>query len=138
MLCYDVIGAHYIVLDKDKNVAYDSRVGDPDIRKYSNNTVFNQKEYEKLSGYLKKRIVLPVDILGDELMFYLEEYLKFRGISKPFGFCKINKKTKGVLNDINSGYYAKFGTVIVIGGLSGLLQKIAITLVMMTIIKKKQ
>ena len=51
-------------------------------------------------------MVLSVDILGDELMFYLEEYLKFRGISKPIGFCKIYKKLKGVLNEINSGYYA--------------------------------
>ena len=44
MLCYDVIGAHNIVLDKNKkNIAYGSRVGDLDIRKYVNNTELNQK-----------------------------------------------------------------------------------------------
>ena len=69
MLGYDVIGAHYIVLDKDKNVAFDSRFGDLHIRKYVNHTELNQKEYEIPSGYLKKRMVLPVDILEDELMF---------------------------------------------------------------------
>ena len=50
MLCYDVFGAHYIVLDKEKNDVYDPRVGDLDIRKYVNNTEFNQKEYEKLTA----------------------------------------------------------------------------------------
>ena len=61
-------------------------------------------------------MIPPVDNIDDELMFFFEDYLKFRGISKSFGFCKIYKKLKGVLNDLNSGYYAVFGTVIVIGG----------------------
>ena len=68
-------------------------------------------------------MIQPVDILEDELMFYFEEYLMCRGISKPFGLRKIYKKIKGVLIEINRGYYAVFGTVIVIGGLFILFQK---------------
>ena len=56
-------------------------------------------------------------------MFYFEQYLRCRGISKQFGFCKKYKKIKGVLIEINRGCYAVFGTVIVIGGLFILFQK---------------
>ena len=49
-------------------------------------------------------MIPQVDTLEDDLMFFFEEYLKFRGISKPFGLCKIYKNITGVLNEINSGY----------------------------------
>ena len=76
MIYYDVFGTHYIALDEEKIVLYDSSVGDLDIRKYVNNTEFNQKEYEILSGYVKKRMIQPVDILEDELMFFLRTKFK--------------------------------------------------------------
>ena len=50
VISYNTIGTLYTVLDKDKNVVYDSRVGDLDIRKYVDNTEFNRKEYEILIG----------------------------------------------------------------------------------------
>ena len=44
-----------MVFDKNKNVVYDSRIGDLDIEKYVDYTEFKEKEYNILSSYLTDR-----------------------------------------------------------------------------------
>ena len=43
-LLHITIFGYYIVLDKDKNVVYDSRIGDLDIEKYVDYREFKEKE----------------------------------------------------------------------------------------------
>ena len=83
---YNIVHDYYIVLDKDKNVVYDSRIGDIDIEKYIDNTSFNDREYDILSRYLIDRMIEPTDIKPKEIMFYFEEYIKFKEIDIPFDF----------------------------------------------------
>ena len=66
---YNIISDYYIVLDKDKNVVYDSRIGDFDIEKYVDYTEFKEKEYNILSSYLTVRMIEPTHIKPKELMF---------------------------------------------------------------------
>ena len=77
---YNTISDYYIVLDKDKNVVYDSRIGDLDIEKYVDFTEIKEKEHNILSSYLTDRMIEPTHIKPKELMFYFEEYLEFKGI----------------------------------------------------------
>ena len=69
-------------------------------------------------------------------MFYFEEYLKFRGISKSFSFYKSYKKLKGVLSEINRAYYVLFGSILLFATISSLFQNLAITILIMIIIIK--
>ena len=85
---YYTISDYYIKLYKDKNVVNDSRIGDFDIEKYVDYTEFKEKEYNILSSYLTDRMLEPTHIKPNELMFYFEEYLDFKGINKSFNFYK--------------------------------------------------
>ena len=40
---YNTTNDFYVVLDKNRNIVYDSRIGDLDIEKYIDNTEFNEK-----------------------------------------------------------------------------------------------
>ena len=104
-----------IILDKDKNVVYDSRIGDLDIEKYVDYTEFKEKEYNILSSYLTDRMIEPTQIKPKELMFYFEEYLKFKGIHKSIDLYKIYTNIRNVLSEIHSAYYAVFGMVAIVG-----------------------
>ena len=66
---YNTISDYYIVLDKNKNVVYDSRIGDLDIEKYIDYTEFKEKEYNILSRYLTDRMLEPTHIKSNEFMF---------------------------------------------------------------------
>ena len=52
------IGDYYIVLDKVKNVVYDSTIGDIGIEKYIDYTQFKEKEFNMLSRYLIDRTII--------------------------------------------------------------------------------
>ena len=41
-------------------------------------------------------------IKSNELMFYFEEYLEFKGINKLFNFYKTYTNIKSVINEIHS------------------------------------
>ena len=112
---YNIVDDYYIVSDKDKNVVYDSRPADIDIEKYIDNTSFNDREYNILSKYLIDRMIEPTYIKPNELFFYFEEYLEFKGKDIPLDFYKIYKKLIGILKEIHSGYFAIFGIVTLIG-----------------------
>ena len=47
---------------------------------------FNKKELEILSGYLKSRMLEPIQIELNDLMCYFSEYLEFKGINNSFTF----------------------------------------------------
>ena len=112
---YNTISDYYIVLDKDKNVVYDSRIGDLDIEKYVDYSEFKEKEYNILSSYLTDRMIEPTHIKPKELTFYFEEYLEFKGIHKSINLYKIYTNIKNVLSEIHSGYYAIAGMVTMVG-----------------------
>ena len=57
----------------------------------------------------------PTHIQPNELMFYFEEFLNFKGINKPFNFCKSYTKVKVILTEIHSGYFAIFGVISLFG-----------------------
>ena len=48
-------------------------------------------------------------------MFYIEEYLYFKGINKSFNLYKTYTYIKSILNEIHSGYVAIFGVTRVLG-----------------------
>ena len=54
-------------------------------------------------------------IKPNELMFYFEEYRKFKGIDFTLVLYKIYKKVIGILKEIHSGYYAIFAIVTLLG-----------------------
>ena len=54
---YSTIGDFYIVLDKDKHLACDSRNSDLDIEKYLDYKEFNEKEFNILSSFLIDRML---------------------------------------------------------------------------------
>ena len=112
---YSTISDNYIVLYKDKNVVYDSRIGDLDIEKYVDYTEFKEKEYNILSSYLTDRMIESTQIKPKELMFYFEEYLEFKGIHKSINLYKIYTNIKNVPSEIHSGYYAIAGMVNMVG-----------------------
>ena len=114
---YNNISAYYIVLDKDKDVVYGSRIGDLDIEKYVDYTEFKEKEYNILSSYLTDRMIEPTHIKLKVLMFYFEEYLEFKGIDKSINLYKIYTNIKNVHSETHSAYYAVFGMVAIVGGL---------------------
>ena len=60
------ISDYYIVLDKDKNVVYCSRIVDIDIEKYVDYTEFKEKEYNIIRSYLTDRIIEPTHIKTKE------------------------------------------------------------------------
>ena len=109
------ISDYYIVLDKDKNVVYDSRIGDLDIEKYVDYTEFKEKEYIILSSYLTDRMIEPTYIKPKELMFYFEEYLKFKGIHISINLYKIYTNIKSVLGELHSGYIVLGGAINLFG-----------------------
>ena len=115
MINYNTISDSYIVLDKNKNVVYDSRIGDLDIEKYVDYTEFKEKEFNLLSSYLTDRMIEPTHIKSKELMFYFEDYLEFKGIHKSINLYKIYTNIKNVLSEIHSGYYAIAGMVTMVG-----------------------
>ena len=57
----------------------------------------------------------PTHIKPNELMFYFEEYLDFRGIKKSFNFYKTYTNIKSIFNEIHSEYVAIFGVICVLG-----------------------
>ena len=91
---YNTISDYYIVLDKDKNIVYDSKIGDLDIEKYVDYTEFKEKEYNILSRYLTDRMIEPTHIKTKELMFYFEEYLEFKGIHISINLYKVYTNIK--------------------------------------------
>ena len=112
---YNTISDYYIVLDKDKNVVYDSRIGDLDIEKYVDYTEFKEKEYNILSNYLTDRMTEPSHIKPKELMFYFDEYLEFKGIHKSINLYKIYTKIKSVLSEIHNRYIVLGGAISLFG-----------------------
>ena len=108
---YNTISDYYIVLDKNKNVVYDSRIGDLDIEKYVDYTEFKEKEYNLLSNYLTDRLIEPSHIKPKELMFYCAEYLEFQGIHKSINLNKLYTNVKSVLSEIHSGYMVLGGAI---------------------------
>ena len=112
---FNTISDYYIVLDKDKHVVYDSRICYLDIEKNVDYTEFKEKEYNILSSYLTDRMLEPTYIKPNELMFYFEEYLDFKGINKSFNFYKTYTNIKSIFNEIQSGYVAIFGVISVLG-----------------------
>ena len=112
---YNTISDYYIVLDKDKNVVYDSGIGDLDIEKYVDYTEFKEKEYNILSNHLTERMIEPSHIKPNELMFYFEEYLEFKGIHKSINLYKIYTNIKSVLSEIHSGYIVLGGAISLFG-----------------------
>ena len=85
---YDPINDFYIVLNKNINVVYDSRVSNLDIEKYIEYTEVNDNEFSILSNYRTDRMIEPSKIKHNKIMFYLDEFLKFKRITKPFSFYK--------------------------------------------------
>ena len=69
---YNTTNDFYVVLDKNRNIVCDSRIGDLDIEKYIDNTEFNEKEYNILNSYLMETIIEPTLIKPNEFMFYFE------------------------------------------------------------------
>ena len=57
----------------------------------------------------------PTHNKPNELMFYFEEYLDFKGINKSFNFYKTYTNIKSVYNEIHSGSVAMFGAISVLG-----------------------
>ena len=112
---YNTISDYYIVLDKDKNVVYDSKIGDLDIEKYVDYTEFKEKEYNIISSYLTDRMLEPTHVKPKELMFYFEEYLEFKGIHKSINLYKIYTNIKSVLSEIHSGYIVLGGAITLLG-----------------------
>ena len=104
-----------IVLDKDKNVVYDFRIGYLDIEKYGDYTEYEEKEHKILSSYLTDRMLESTHIKPNELMFFFEEYLDFKGIKKSFNFDKAYTNIKSIFNGIHSGYLAIFDVISVLG-----------------------
>ena len=82
---YYIVDDYYIV-DKNKNVVYDSRIVDIDNEKNIDYSLFNDREYDILSRYLTDRMLEPTHIKTKELMFYFEECLRCTGIDFPFDF----------------------------------------------------
>ena len=66
---YNTINDYSIVLDKDKNVVYDSGIGDLDFEKCVDYTEFKEKEYNILSNYLTDKMIEPSHIEPKELLF---------------------------------------------------------------------
>ena len=112
---YNNVSDYYIVLDKDKNVVYDSRIGDLYIEKYVEYTEFKEKEYNILISYLIDRMLEPTHIKPNELMFYFEEYLEFKGKNRSFNFYKTYTNLKSIFNEIHKGYVAIFVVISVLG-----------------------
>ena len=112
---YNTISDYYIVLDKDKNVVYDSRIGDLDIEKNVDYTKFKEKEYNILSSYLTDRMIEPTHIKPKEIIFYFEEYLEFKEINKSINLHKIFTNIKSVLSEIHSGYIVLGGAISLFG-----------------------
>ena len=112
---YNTISDYYNVLDKDKNVLYDSRIGDLDIEENIDYREFKEKEYNILNSYLTDRMLEPTHIKPNELMFYFEEYLDFKWINKLFSLCKTYVNIKRILNEIHSRYVAIIGVISVLG-----------------------
>ena len=52
----------FFVLDKEKTVIYDSRTSDPDIKKHTEYTEVNDKEFKILCIYLTDRMIKPAQI----------------------------------------------------------------------------
>ena len=73
-------------------------MGDLDIEKYIENTEFDEKVFDFLSGYLKTRMIEPSQIKHNDLMFYFDEYLDFKPIikpiNKPISFYKFYKNKR--------------------------------------------
>ena len=46
----------------------------------------------------------PTHIKPNDLMFYFEEYLDFKGLNKSFNFHKTYTNIKSKFNEIHSGY----------------------------------
>ena len=82
---------------------------------YVDYTEFKEKEYNILSSYLTDRMLEPTHIKRNQLMFYFEEYLDFKGINKSFNFYKTYTNIKSIFNEIHSGYVAIFGVISVLG-----------------------
>ena len=61
MIIYNTICDYYIVLDKDKSFVYESSVGDLDIEKCVDYTLFKGKEYNIQSNYLTDRMLEPTN-----------------------------------------------------------------------------
>ena len=120
---YNIVDDYYIVSDKDKNVVYDSRIGDIDIEKYIDNTSFNDREYDILSRYLIDRMIKTTHIKPKEIMFCFEKYLKFKGIDVPFDFYKSYRKIIGILKEIHGAFYAVCGVIGVLGIVYTYIQK---------------
>ena len=57
----------------------------------------------------------PTHIKPNELMFYFDEYLDFKGINKSFNFYKTYTNINTVFNEIHSGYVAIFVVNSVLG-----------------------
>ena len=57
----------------------------------------------------------PTHIKTNELMFYFEECLDFKGINKSFNFYKTYTNIKSVFIEIHSGDVAIFGVISVLG-----------------------
>ena len=57
----------------------------------------------------------PTHIKPNELMFYFEEYLDFKGINKSFNLYKTYTNIKSIFNEIHSGHVSIFGVISVLG-----------------------
>ena len=60
-------------------------------------------------------MIEPTHIKPKKTMFYLEEYLKFKGLDIPFDFYKSYRKVIGILKEIHGAHYAVFGVFDVLG-----------------------
>ena len=76
-----------------------------------------------LSSYLTDRMMEPTHIKPEELMFYFEEYLDFKGIHKSVNLYKIYTNIKNVLSEIHSGYVVVIGITALVGGVYTYFQK---------------
>ena len=68
---YEYINNYYIVLNKDRDVVLDFRVGDLDTEKSLEYSDFNENWYQTLSTYLKGRILEPFHIKQKALFFVM-------------------------------------------------------------------
>ena len=60
-------------------------------------------------------MIEPTHIKPNEIKFFSEEYIKFKGIDIPFDFNKSHIKVIGILQEIHGAYYASFGVIGVLG-----------------------
>ena len=62
-----------------------------------------------------ERMIERTHIKPNELMFYFEEYLQFKGINKSFDLNRTWKNVKSIFAEIHSGYLDIFGVIGIMG-----------------------